>query len=129
MPGTLNASAQTAHPVIHIDPTTTDHIMGARTGITGEHIVLQNPADSCSPTPSTRTDDPNLTYRQPSGQRKATEETFQILQSAPRSSRSSTNATTSTIVEKHAAPLAARRPTNDRLARVSDYPLGIDEQV
>ena len=124
LPGTFEVSAQTAHTLIHIDPTTTDHIMGARTGFIGEHIVPDDPhtpADPCGLLPSPRPTDPNLTYRQPSGQPKATEETFQILQSAPRSSRNSTNATTSTIVEKHAAPQAARRPTNDRLARVSDY--------
>ena len=29
VPGTLNASAQTAHPVIHINPTQPDHISSA----------------------------------------------------------------------------------------------------
>ena len=120
LPGTLEVSAQTAHPVIHINPTHPDHIMGARTGFIGEHIVPDDPhtpADPCGPTPPTRTDDQNLKYRQPSGQPKATEETVQILQSAPRSSRNSTNATTSTIVEMHAAPQAARRPTNESARR------------
>ena len=98
--------------------------MGARTGFIGEHIVPDDPhypADLRSLTFSTRTDDPNLKYRLPSGQPKATKETVQILQSAPKSSKNSPIATTSTIVEKYAAPQAARRPTNDRLTRVSDY--------
>ena len=124
LPGTFEVSAQTAHAVIHINPTRPDHIMVARTGFIGEHIVPDDPhypADLRSLTFSTRTDDPNLKYRLPSGQPKATEETVQILQSAPKSSKNSPIATTSTIVKKHAAPLTARRPTNDNLARVSDY--------
>ena len=123
LPGTFEVSAQTAHPVIHINPTQPDHIMGARTGFIGEHIVPDDPhypADLRSLTLSTRTDDPNLKYRLPSGQPKTTEETLQNLKSAPKSSKISSNATTlKTLAAAAAGRQAARHSQNDRLARVS----------
>ena len=101
---------------------------------------LYSSTDSCGPPPSTRTDDPNLTYRQPSGQRKATDESFSKVLSAPKqrkatdesfskvlskvlSSKDSPNTTTrrlSRCAADSADRQAARQSQNDHFTRVSN---------
>ena len=125
VPGTLNTSAQTAHPVIHINPTQPDHIMGARTGFIREHVVPGDPhapADPCGLPPSTRPTDPNLIYQQPRLARKPTEQSIQITFDAHESSKKSENATTYKTAAEPADRQAARLSQNDRLARVSREP-------
>ena len=85
-------------------------IIGSRrTGITGETTVPgapHKPAQPRSPTPSTRTDDPKLIYKQPWHQKKPAKESFKKSPFAPESSKDSTNATTSTTAAASAAQQA-----------------------
>ena len=88
-------------------------IIGSRrTGITGETIVPgapHEPAKSCSPTPSTRPNDPKLIYIQPRMQKKASNESFPTTPSAPRSSKNSSSTTIpKTDTAAAATPQAAK---------------------
>ena len=79
---------------------------------------LYSSTDSCGPPPSTRTDDPNLTYRQPSGQRKATDESFSKVLSAPKQ-RKATDESFSKVLSKVLSSKDSPNTTTRRLSRCS----------
>jgi electron transfer flavoprotein alpha subunit len=94
-------------------PSTLKLISGSRrTGSIGELKVPgdhQIPAKPCSPTPSTRPNDPYLTYNQPGHQKKPTNESFPTPPSPPRVLENSSSTTIPTTQAAAAAtPQAAK---------------------
>ena len=84
---------------------------GMTTGETFVPGTLPEPVKPCSPTPSTRTDDPYLTYNQPGRHKKPTNESFPTPPSAPRAPPNSSNKTIPTM-----PAAAAARPQATKLA-------------
>ena len=104
-------------------PSMSKLIIGSRrTGITGETIVPgapHEPAKACSPTPSTRPNEPKLIYKQPRHQKKPAKESFKKSPFTPESSKDSTNSTTSTI----AAASAAQQAKQTTIFEINTMPI------
>ena len=104
-------------------PSMSKLIIGSRrTRITGETIVPgapHEPAKACSPTPSTRPNEPKLIYKQPWHQKKPAKESFKKSPFTPESSKDSTNSTTSTI----AAASAAQQAKQTTIFEINTMPI------
>ena len=107
-------------------------IIGSRrTRITGETIVPgapHEPDKACSPTPSTRPNEPKLIYKQQWHQKKPAKESFPTPPLALRTSPNSSNTTSTTMPAAAAArPQVAKQTTNfqtDTMPNLPPFALG-----
>jgi hypothetical protein len=91
-------------------------IIGSRrTGIIGETLVPDAPYEPAvprSPTPSTKPNDPYLTYNQPGHKKKPTNESFPTPPSSPRATKNSPHTTIPTTQAAAAATPQAAKPAS-----------------